>query len=205
LSPTSLVLEAGGVGYDIRIPLSTHDALRGKEEACVYTHLHVREDDMRLFGFATTAERELFRFLVSVSGVGPSIALAGLCALSPEEVAQAISSGDHRTLQRIKGVGRKTAERIALELRDRVEEIGETLGLGERGEGETRKDTVSPPLLRSGVVVDAISALMALGFDRKAAEERVDTTYRQLQARRADPDADPPEVEVLIKECLRSG
>ena len=205
LSPTSIVLEVGGVGYDVRIPLSTHDALRGKKEACVYTHLHVREDDMRLFGFGTPAERELFRFLVSVSGVGPSTALAALCALTPEDVARAISSGDHRVLQRIKGVGRKTAERIALELRARVKEISAALGVKEQGAGSAGSGAFPPALMRNPVAVDAIGALLALGFDRKGAEERVEVMCRQMEVRREKEGGEPFNVEALIMECLRSG
>ena len=122
LSPTSAVMDVSGVGYDLRIPLSTFDRLKGQKEAHLFTHLHVREDELRLYGFATVAERELFRFLSSVSGVGPSIALAALCTLAPEDIARALAGAltdeELRSQMRSKGLAqaaRFTWEKAARE------------------------------------------------------------------------------------------
>lgn len=206
LNPTSLVIEAGGVGYDVRIPLSTYDSLKGKQDVVVLTHLHVREDDLKLFGFASSPERELFRLLVAVSGVGPSTALAALCAFSPLELAQAIVSGDHKLIQRIKGVGKKLAERLVIELRDRVGKLFPTLRA--TGDAAAVPSSCRPGLepTRSLAAVDAIGVLVSLGFDRKSAEERVDATVRRLQAGAPGGAAEGRlEVERLIKEALRAG
>ena len=204
LSPTSAVVDVGGVGYDLRIPLSTYDALKGNKVVSLYTHFYVREDDMRLFGFATSAERELFRFLLSVSGVGPSIALAALCALPPRDIARAISEEDLETLQKIRGVGRKLAERLALELRDRIGSLLVLLGVDRqpatsaRDAGKDRRAAVDGP----PEVLEAVEALLALGFDRKSALERVERAFRRLRGEGTPPA--PLPVEKLIKESLRS-
>jgi Holliday junction DNA helicase RuvA len=204
LNPTCVVIEAAGVGYDVSIPLSTYDRLKGKSEACIYTHLYVREDELRLYGFSTVAERELFRLLLSVSGVGPSIALAGLCALSPAEVAAALSSGDHAKLQRIKGVGRKLAERLGVELRERAQRLAMTLGLPSGGDGGERHAGAASgaPPARAPEALDAIAALVTLGFDKKSAESRVDAACRKLEG----PDrSGKVDVESLLKTCLQGG
>jgi Holliday junction DNA helicase RuvA len=198
LSPTSVVVEVGGVGYDVRIPVSTYDRLKGAREARLLVHLHVREDDLRLYGFATDAERELFRLFLSVTGVGPSIALTSLSFLEPSEVARAVSSSDVKTLQKIKGVGKKLAERLVLELRDRVEPL---LAAGDRplagsGRSADRDSARSIP-----EVADTVLALVALGYDRKGAEERAEAVYRSLAA--AEGSGGRPSVERLVKECLR--
>jgi Holliday junction DNA helicase RuvA len=205
VTPTSLVLEVGGVGYDVRIPLSTYEVVKGSTEATVYTHLHVREDDLKLFGFATRGERELFRVLLAVSGVGPSIAISALCALAPGDVARAIAASDHKALQKIKGVGKKLAERITLELRDRAGELLVLLGIDASQAATQRAASGGRPasLLRSAEAQDAIAALMALGFERKSAEDRIDSALRHREERGGG--AAPVNVEVLIKESLRSG
>ena len=202
LTPALAVVESGGVGFELRIPLSTFERLKGKKEILLFTHLHVREDDLRLYGFATSGERELFRLLLSVAGVGPSIALQSLSALSPEEVVRAIGAGDLKTIQRIKGVGKKLAERLVLELRDRVGVFGGGSGGGHSG---TRGGAGAPHsahrLFGNQDAADAVEALvMSLGFERRNAEEKVIEACERLQAggRRADAEA-------LIKECLRHG
>lgn len=204
LSPTCLVIEAGGVGYDVKIPLSTYDSLKGKRDAMVLTHVHVREDDWKIFGFATKEERDLFRLLLGVNGVGPSTALAALCTFPPEELAWAIANADTKTVQRVKGVGKRLAERMALELRDRV--AGLLPGLGEgrvpRREVEHGAAGRIEALQRAPEVAGAVGALVSLGFDRKTAEDRVEATWRRL--REKDPEA-RVEVESLIKDALRGG
>ncbi|MBI4603897.1 MAG: Holliday junction branch migration protein RuvA [Planctomycetes bacterium] len=204
LCPTSVVIEASGVGFDLRIPLSTFERLKGRTEAVLYTHHHVREDERRLFGFSTKEERDLFRLLLSVTGVGPSIALAALCTLSPAEVAQAVASEDLKTLQEIKGVGRKLAERIALELRDRARDLLTALG-GERDDagtagagGGSQRGTYAAAGSLPRPAADAVLALVALGLDRRQAEGLVQKKRRSLEV-----EGRPQDTETLIKECLR--
>ncbi|MGQ9589099.1 MAG: Holliday junction branch migration protein RuvA [Planctomycetota bacterium] len=198
LGPTSLVIEAGGVGYDVRIPLSTFERVQGSAETCIYTHLYVREDDLRLYGFATLAERDLFRLLLSVNGVGPSIALAALSSLAPAEVARALAAGDLDVLQRVKGVGKKLAERLAVELRDRAERLLPVLGVSPSAAAR-----VKGPLARalSREAEEAVAALLTLGFDKKAAEERARGAVERLRA--SEPEKPVP-VEKIIRECLRA-
>jgi holliday junction DNA helicase RuvA len=197
LTPTSAVIETGGIGYEIRIPVSTYDRLKGEKEAHLLLHLHVREDDLRLYGFATPSEREIFRLFLSVAGVGPSIALTSLSFLEPPEVARAIAADDLKTLQKIKGVGKKLAERLVLELRDRMEPL---LDASQRGLAGTRaggRDTsrIIPE------VGDTVAALVALGYERRAAEERAEAVYQALVSGSANGER--PTVERLVKECLR--
>lgn len=198
LGPTSLVIEAGGVGYDVRIPLSTFERIQGSAETCVYTHLYVREDELRLYGFATLAERDLFRLLLSVNGVGPSIALAALSSLPPGEVARALAAGDLDALQRVKGVGKKLAERLAVELRDRAERLLPVLGVPPSAAARARGALVRAMPREAE---DAVAALLTLGFEKKAAEERVRGAIERLVA--SDPEK-PVSVEALIRECLRT-
>lgn len=154
-------IDVGGIGYRVSIPLSTYEALPAVEaEATLLTHLHVREDELTLYGFATRRERELFETLVGVSGIGPRLALHVLSRLSPERFAAAIARQDLATLTGISGVGRKTAERMIVELKDRVVELAEV---------ETSAEVVR--LTTSGE--DAVKALVALGIRRAAAERAV--------------------------------
>lgn len=171
-----VLVDVAGVGYRISIPLSTYEALPAEgEEATLFTHLHVREDDLALYGFATDRERRLFETLISVSGIGPRLALHVLSRLSPERFATAIRRGDLATLTGISGVGRKTAERMLVELRDKIldiaeaEETGPAAALGASGE-------------------DAVKALIALGIRRSTAEEAVRRSIA------VDPDAPAPEL-----------
>jgi Holliday junction DNA helicase RuvA len=198
LSPTAVVVEAGGIGFDLRIPLSTYRQLKGKTEALLLTHFHVREDEHRLFGFATAAERDLFRLLVSVSSVGPATALACLCALTPEEVVRAILADDFRTLQRVKGVGRRLAERLALELKDRLDGLAKTLGVAAPQASLSRPTGLNPSAAATPEVADAVLALVSLGFERKKAEERVQETLKSFAGEARELD-----VEAIVKECLR--
>jgi Holliday junction DNA helicase RuvA len=171
-----VLVDVAGVGYRVSIPLSTYEALPAEgEQATLFTHLHVREDDLALYGFATDRERRLFETLISVSGIGPRLALHVLSRLSPERFATAIRRGDLATLTGISGVGRKTAERMLVELRDKIldiaeaEETGPAAALGASGE-------------------DAVKALIALGIRRSTAEEAVRRSIAE------DPDAPAPEL-----------
>lgn len=199
--PMLAVVEAGGMGYELHVPLSTLEALQGLDEVLLYTHLHVREDDLRLFGFATRAERELFRLILSVSGVGPALALAALSALSPEELANALASGDTASIRRIKGVGKRLAERLVVELKDRVATMIR-LDEGRVTAHAARKLSGRP--CGAGAdsrIADAIAALVSLGFQRNDAEERVGASLKRL-AENGSNDGEPT-VEQLIRESLR--
>ena len=174
-----VVVEASGVGYEIFIPISTFDKLphEGDEVKLLAWHC-VREDDEILFGFATTAEREMFLKLTQVSGVGPKIALAILSGSSIGELSLAIASGNAKRISAIKGVGKKTAEKICVELKDKVNAI-EALASTSR----SSKDDDKAPMLR-----DAILALSALGFNEETANKMV-TQVIQSNPSVADVDS----------------
>ena len=158
--PTRVVIEAGGIGYELLVPLSAYEKLpRTGNEAKLLVHHCVREDDEILFGFATADEKALFEKLISVSGVGPKIALAILSGSSVGELARAIAGGDAKRLSAIKGVGRKTAEKICVELKDKVGEFAFS-GHGDAG--------APAPLAQ-----DAVSALRALGFNEETSSKMV--------------------------------
>ncbi len=204
LGPTRAIIDAGGVGYELRIPLSTFEALKGRhaERVRLLTHLQVLEDGLRLFGFATEEEREMFRLTTSISGVGPAIALAALSTFTVEVLAEAIRLGDSRSLQRIKGVGQKLSQRLVLELKDRVTEISARSGSG----GHAGKPGLSPHRSRGSPPADAVAALVELGFSRKEAEDKVDAAVARLQAGSAGAGNDRahPAVEVILQAALRT-
>lgn len=183
-SPTRAIVEAAGVGYELLIPISTYERLprEGREAKLLAVHC-VREDDEMLFGFSTTDERELFVKLTGVSGVGPKIALAILSGASVGELALAISSGDAKRLAAVKGIGKKTAEKICVELKDKVD----ALAFAARGGG----GTVALP-----IAADAVAALRALGFNDETSAKMVTAILAQ------EPDVDS--VERVIKLALVS-
>ena len=161
--PTRVVIEAAGDGYELLIPLSTYERLpREGQEVKLLAYHCVREDDEILFGFASTEERELFAKLTGVSGVGPKIALAILSGGSVGELSLAIASGNAKRISSVKGVGKKTAEKICIELKDKVNAI-EALAATDR-----KGASGSAPMLR-----DAILALSALGFSEETANKMV--------------------------------
>jgi len=176
--PTRAVIECGGVGYELLVPVSTYEKLpRTGEETKLLAYHCVREDDEILFGFATEAEREMFGKLTSVSGVGPKIALAILSGSSVSELSMAIAGGDAKRVAAIKGVGKKTAEKICVELRDKVDVFA--------GRGES----AAPPVLK-----DAVTALRALGFNEETSSKMVADVFAK------NPDID--DIETIIKACL---
>jgi holliday junction DNA helicase RuvA len=162
--PMRVIVETGGVGYDLHVPLSSFSAIgEAGGEITLHVHTHVREDAIQLFGFATPLELALFERLVSVSGIGPRLALAVLSGIAPAELAHAIVGGQVARLVAIPGIGKKTAERIVLELRDK---------LGALAEGE-------PVAAGAAMRADLVSALVNLGYHRPAAEKAAE---RALQA-----------------------
>jgi Holliday junction DNA helicase RuvA len=208
LGSTRAVVDAGGVGYECRIPLSTFSALKGREHSRVrlFTHLHVLEDDLRLYGFASERERELFRVVTAISGVGPAIALAILASFDPGEFAGAIARSDAKALQRIKGVGTKLSERLVLELKDRVEALAALAGPGQ-------PPTQGRPVeggVEAQVLADAVAILVELGFSPKEAKTKVDGALgRLLAAAREAPGptgskAPAITVETIVQAALRT-
>jgi Holliday junction DNA helicase RuvA len=181
--PGRVVIEAAGLGYLVQVPLSTFDVLPPLErEVRLLLHLVVREDEWRLFGFAAAREREVFRDLLRVSGVGPALSLALLSGLGPDALVKAVTEGDVRTLTQVRGVGKKTAERLAVELRERWREAG--AGPGSAGR----------PAL-TGVPADAVRALEALGLERAVAARRVQAALAAGPA---------PAVGDLVRRALRA-
>jgi Holliday junction DNA helicase RuvA len=160
--PNQVLVDVGGVGYLVFIPLSTFYALGELHaEVTLLTYTHVREDALALYGFLTAHEKHLFELLISASGVGPSLALKILSGMSVDDLVPAIRSGDLVRLTRIPGVGRKTAERMVVELRDKLAAL-------------QAPESVPPAAAPSGVAADVVSALLNLGYERRAAEQAVE-------------------------------
>ena len=187
--PTETVVDVGGIGYKLLIPTSTFEKLPAKgKPVTLLCHHYVREDAITLFGFSSEEQRTVFNMMLAVSGVGPKLALAALSALRPSEIRDRILEGDSAMLTRIPGVGRKTAERLIIELRDRFEKTA----WGESGSAGM-SSTSSPA---SSYRMDAMAALEALGLSRSAAEKSV------IAVLRANPEVDS--AETLIRLALRS-
>ncbi len=179
-----VVVECGGVGYEAAIPLSTFDRLPAEGgEVKLFTHHEVREDAQLLFGFMTRGERDMFGLITTVSGVGPKLALAILSGLTIGDLQLAVSQGDSKRLASVKGIGKKTAERIVIELRDKINPI-EALA---NATSETSKE-------QGAVLRDAMLALAALGFSEDSARAKVQKVL----------DADPSlaDVEAVLKKAL---
>ena len=158
-------MECNGVGYFLNISLHTFSLLKDQENIHMYTHLLVKEDSHTLFGFAERSEREVFRLLISVSGVGSSTARTMLSSLSPTDVRDAIASGDVATIQAVKGIGAKTAQRVILDLKDKI------LKVYDIGEVSIQSNNTNKE--------EALSALEVLGFTRKQSEKVVDKVLTQ--------------------------
>ncbi len=177
--PTRLLLDIGGVGYAVNISINTFEKLSDKTEVSLFTHLHVREDAMDLYGFFSVAEKEMFELLIGVSGIGPKSAQTILSGIQIDDLKEALKTGNVSRLISIPGIGRKTAERLMIELRDKVDSVSET--------GETTMPGVST------VRTDAIAALVNLGYNQKIAERSI----------RSITDKSPNiSIEDLIKEAL---
>jgi Holliday junction DNA helicase RuvA len=171
-------VDCAGVGYEVKISLNTFSALGSAESGVVYTRLIVREDAHVLYGFHAKEEREMFNHLISVSGIGPNTAILMLSSLLPEDIAKAIQTEDVVTIQKIKGIGTKTAQRVILDLK------GKVVKLSEQAQNIFAANNTNR--------FDALTALVSLGFDKKSAEKALE---------RIDTGAEP--VEILIKEALK--
>lgn len=185
-TPTEVLLDVNGVGYAISIPLSTFEKLGSVESKTTFlTHLHVREDILQLFGFLTEEERYLFKLLISVSGIGPKIAQGILSGISVKELKEYLTRGNVEALMATPGVGRKTAERLIVELRDKVskpEMAPEATFLASKQQVEIRQE--------------ALLALTSLGFNRQIAERAIRQVLTQADGRNLS-------LEELIRQALK--
>jgi Holliday junction DNA helicase RuvA len=180
-SPTDIVIDCNGVGYHVNISLHTFSLLPNVDFVKVYTYLQIKEDSHTLFGFVEKSEREIFKMLLSVSGIGAGIARTMLSSLDPKQIINAIASGDVATVQRIKGIGSKTAQRVILDLKEKVLKLYDL-------------DEVSMSLSNTNKD-EALSALEVLGFVRKTSEKIIEKIIKE------DPEAS---VETIIKKALKN-
>ncbi|MBN8719283.1 Holliday junction DNA helicase subunit RuvA [Hydrobacter penzbergensis] len=181
-TPARIVVDVNGVGYDLQVSLNTYAAISNKESGLLFTYLHITENAHTLYGFAELAEKELFLQLISVSGVGATTARMMLSGMKPEEITRAIVQGNTRQLESIKGIGKKSAERLIVELKDKL-----------------GKQALQGPAMAGmphSVDADAVHALVALGIGRPMAEQAVKKTMGSLAA-----DAS---LETIIKEALKN-
>jgi Holliday junction DNA helicase RuvA len=177
-NPTALIIECGGVGYEVKISLTTFSAIGSDESIKIFTQFIVREDGQLLFGFATKEERDIFNHLISVSGIGPNTAMIMLSSLSPEEIAHAIQVEDVRTIQSVKGIGIKTAQRVIIDLKDKM------LKMTFSTENIFTQSNTNR--------FDALTALVSLGFDKKMVDKALDKISTGEET-----------VEQLIKQALK--
>jgi Holliday junction DNA helicase RuvA len=181
-TPASVNVDVNGVGYDVQISLNTYTKIQNLDKGLLHTILLIREDAHILYGFFDRAEKEIFLQLISVSGVGASTARVMLSYMKPDELAKAIIQGDTRTLEGVKGIGKKTAERMVLELRDKLAKYPLDLNIS--------------PLKNNTLHQDALNGLTALGISRPVAEQAISRVFK------ADPDI--VSIEDLIKKSLKS-
>ncbi len=184
-SPSMVHVELNGVGYEVQISLNTYSKLEGKDKVKLLIYQQFREDGQTLYGFVDQPEKDMFVQLIGITGVGASTARMMLSSMRPDEIAQAISKGDSKLLERVKGIGKKTAERIVLELKDKMSKLPmHTSGTAQ----------VAIPSHEQ----DALQALMALGIPRATAETAVRKAAGSLSADQPQP------LEILIKKALQS-
>jgi Holliday junction DNA helicase RuvA len=182
--PTHVVIDVNGVGYHLNISLQTFSTIKEQENTLLYTHLSIREDAHVLYGFSSEAERKLFQQLISVNGVGPSTAIVMLSYLSSEELKSAIIHEDAATLQRIKGIGGKTAQRVIIELKDKLRK-------------DVSEEVVGFPGIQHNTLrAEALSALITLGITKSAAEKSVDTVLKK--------SGNTITLEDLVKQALKN-
>jgi Holliday junction DNA helicase RuvA len=180
-TPTEVVIDCGGVGYHINISLHTYSLLPTTDHIKLFTYLQIKEDAHTLFGFVEKSEREIFKMLLSVSGIGASIARTMLSSIEPKQIIQAIATADLVKIQSIKGIGSKTAQRVILDLKDKVLKLY-AIDEVSFNQNNTNRD-------------EALSALEVLGFVRKTSERVVEKIVRE------DPTAS---VESIIKQALKN-
>lgn len=181
-TPTNVVVEASGVGYYINISLHTYAQLKDEESVLIYTYLSIREDAHTLYGFFDESERRLFTHLISVSGIGPNTARMMLSSISPQEIQDAIVRGDVALVQRIKGIGPKSAQRLILELQDKLKKEGSETLLSIPSNNTAKEE--------------ALSALVMLGFAKTSAEKALDQIIKL--------EGNALSVERLIKSALKN-
>ena len=174
--PNSVIVDVGGVGYDVTIPLSTFyelDDQKSDVQLLIYTH--VKEDALQLYGFKTPGERKLFIYFISVSGVGPKLGIALLSHMKAEELIESIKSNNLARLTQIPGVGRKTAERLVVDLRDKMIQLSQSQVAEQTGTKSESVDATSEDFVRG----DALSALLNLGYQRSGAEKAIDAAMNE--------------------------
>lgn len=181
-----VVIDVNGLGYHVNISLGTFSDIKDEEKCKLFTHFHVKEDAHTLYGFSKESERVTFRNLISISGIGPSTAIMMLSTLSPKELRGAIVNGDVKLIQSVKGIGAKTAQRVILELKDKLLKEGEVANESsnqDKGDYNTTRN-------------EALQALVTLGIPRAAAEKAINKVMKQFGS--------DVSVELLIKESLKS-
>ena len=183
--PTRVIIEVQGIGYEVKISLQTYATLQSEESCRLFTYLHIKEDAHTLYGFRGLDEKKMFLDLISISGVGPGTGLMILSSLNPEELHQAIVHEEVRTIQGVKGIGAKTAQRIILELKDKMKKAESPL---------TSSGTSAPS--HNTTRNEALSALVTLGINRGVAEKTLDTILKNR--------AETPTLEELIKLALKN-
>lgn len=179
-NPTNVVIDCNGVGYHLNISLHTYSQISNQENLRLFTHLHVKEDSHTLYGFSSLSEREIFRLLISVSGIGTNTARTMLSSLTPKQVREGIAIEDVALIQSVKGIGLKTAQRVIIELKDKVLKVY-NIDEGSVSQSNTNKE-------------ETLSALEVLGYTKKQSERVVDRIIA------ANQDAN---VETIIKEVLK--
>ena len=180
-NPTYAIIECNGVGYFLHISLNTFSKIPDSEAVLLFTHLSIREDAHTLFGFADKTEREIFKLLISVSGVGPSIARTMLSSMTTEQIQQAIASEDIPTIQSVKGIGAKTAQRVIIDLKDKILKTY-----------ELREDSINT---NNTIKEEALSALEVLGFNRRQVDKVIQKIIQE------SPNIS---LENIIKQALKN-
>jgi Holliday junction DNA helicase RuvA len=181
-TPARVVVDVNGVGYELQVSLNTYSAISNKDSGQLFTYLHITENAQTLFGFAELAEKEMFLNLISVSGVGAATARMMLSGMRPEEIARAIVQGNTRQLEGIKGIGKKSAERLIVELKDKL--------------GKQSLDQAVPFSAVQSIDADAVNALVALGIGRVMAEQAIKKTMQSI--------TETTSLEDIIKQALKN-
>jgi len=184
--PTYVLIDVGGIGYEVKISLQTYSKIKDQEAIRLHTYLHIKEDAHTLYGFWEESEKRLFLLLISISGVGPNTGLMILSSMSTEEVENAIISGDVASIQQVKGIGLKTAQRVILELKDKISKSTAT------GAGQQIGFLKSSNKVRE----EALQALLTLGFPKAAAEKNINQVLKKTDGEIS--------IEDLIKASLKT-